>query len=750
MTRIHAFSLSAALMASTTLSSTSAIAQEFETDENVISLATIVVRAINDGGANVTTTEAANTAGSRVPVDPQLLPRALSVVPREFFEAQGARTLEETVAYAPGLATGLYGQDDRYEEFAIRGFEAQIGGAYRDGMPLRTVDWAAWRSEPFGLESVNVLRGPTSDLYGANQPGGLINGVSKRPSFTFGGEIRATVTDENGREVGVDVTGPLSENVAYRFVGLVNDSGTAFDGVDTSRIYLAPSLTFAPTDQTTFTIYGQYQKDDVGDTYVHVPQYGSLYDNPLGEYKRGLYTGDPDDRTIKTTQHYVGYELSHEFAPSWTFTSRARHADNDWENYNEFPAAFVNFSYLMGAPVGLPTAIDTVVLTKFDVDQTATQSTFDNSVLYDFATGNAMGKVTFGVDYFDVSNTTDFAYGYSGERNLQTGVSSALLTGAVPGHLPNRRETDIEQLGIYASGHAEIGDRWVLNGGLRHDKVEQKTRGFTTGLAGVQPIDNTIDESFTSANLGFGYRLNPDLMAYAGFGRSFNLPVSGEKADGSGLGLEKAKSFELGLRFTSADARSNFNVALYNIDKTDVAYQDPSSGNQFVYIQAGKVRSRGIELEASHDFGNGLSLFGSMDFIDTEVLEDPNYKGNKSARVPSFSAAVFAEYEVQSVDGLAFGLGLRHTGSRYSDIANTKALELDSVTLVDASVSYEVNDWQLLLAARNLADKEYLGYCGPSFLSLGAFDPSGTLDAASGTCVYGAGREVTFTARRRF
>ncbi|MQY43923.1 hypothetical protein GG681_14850 [Epibacterium sp. SM1969] len=98
MTRIHAFSLSAALMASTALSSTSANAQEYIPEENVISLATIMVRALNDGDANVTTTEAANTAGSRVPVDPQLLPRALSVVPREFFEAQGARTLKETVA----------------------------------------------------------------------------------------------------------------------------------------------------------------------------------------------------------------------------------------------------------------------------------------------------------------------------------------------------------------------------------------------------------------------------------------------------------------------------------------------------------------------------------------------------------------------------------------------------------------------------------------------------------------------------
>ena len=112
-------------------------------------LGTLVIRSINDGGEGVSNTEAANSAGARVPVDPDALPRSVTILPQELFEAQGARTMEETVAYSAGIVTETFGQDNRYDEYILRGFEAQIGGTYRDGLPLRTLD----------------LTGPISDMF---------------------------------------------------------------------------------------------------------------------------------------------------------------------------------------------------------------------------------------------------------------------------------------------------------------------------------------------------------------------------------------------------------------------------------------------------------------------------------------------------------------------------------------------------------------------------------------------------------
>lgn len=707
-------------------------------------LGTLVIRSINDGGEGVSNTEAANSAGARVPVDPDALPRSVTILPQELFEAQGARTMEETVAYSAGIVTETFGQDNRYDEYILRGFEAQIGGTYRDGLPLRTLDWASWRTEPFGLESVNILRGPTGDLYGANQPGGLINGVTKRPRFSFSGEFRTAVTDEGGAEVGLDVTGPISDMVAYRFVGLVNESGTIYDEVDTGRIYLAPSITYAPSDDTTLTFYGQYQEDEVGDTYVLVPQFGSLFANGVARYGPGTYTGNPDNNDIDTTQSYIGYELDQRLSPSLSLMSRARISENDWVNRTEFPAAFVNLSYVLGAPVGLPNDIDTAIMTKFDVDQTLRQNSFDNALIYEFDTDRISGELAFGVDYFDLSSETDFGYGYRGERNLINGAVTNFLAGTVPTELPARRETDLSQAGLYISGHAEIDSRFLLSGGLRHDRIDYEQRGFTTGLTGIIAFDNDVEENFTSANLGVGYKVTDTFMAYGSIARSFNLPPSGTTATGGALDLETARSYEFGFKHTSADGHTAFNAAIFDITKNDVAFDDPTSGDPLLFTQVGQVSSRGVEFEITHDFQNGLSLFGSLTYVDAEITKDAIFGGNRPARAPRFSAAIFAQYVVPQVEGLAFGVGARHTGARFSDVSNT--LEMESVTLLDASVSYQYKDWNIRLAGRNLADKEYIGFCGSSFLPLG----SPALDSFAGSCVYGAGREIALTVSRSF
>lgn len=748
MTRLRILSLSSLLMTSTFLAPSALIAQELEDD--VIHLGEVVLRAINDGGAGVSPAQAANTAGSRVPVNPEDLPRAVTVLPRELFEAQGARTMEETVAYSPGIVTETYGQDNRYDEYVLRGFEAQIGGAYRDAMPLRTVDWASWRTEPFGLESVNILRGPTSDLYGTNQPGGLTNGVSKRPEFSFAGELRTVFTSEKGKEVGVDVTGPLSDTVAYRLIALVNESGTNYDAVDTGRVYIAPSLTFEPTDETRFTVYGQYQKDNVGDTYVPVPMYGSLMPNPIATYGPGTYTGNPDYNTIETTQNYLGYELEHEFTPGLTLMSRARVSKNDWLNQTEFPAAFVNLNTVNGLAL-TPNEIDTALMSVFDVDQQLDQTSADNALLWEFDTGAASGTLAFGLDYYKVDSDTAFSYGYRGARDLETGAlldptlnpGLAFLGSTAPAQLDSNRAIQLDQLGLYVNGHADIGDRFVLSGGLRRDRVSYAAQGVMQVPGATIPFDHETKANTTSGNVSLGYKVSEDMLAYGSVSRSFNLPPSGLNSSFEALDIEKSTSYELGMKFTSADARTSFGVAAFDITKNDVAFDDPGSAHPLIYTQVGEVRSRGLEFEATHDFDNGLSLFGSFSVVDAKVTQDAVYGGNQTARAPRFSAALFAQYEVPQVEGLAVSFGARHTGERYSDIAN--AIQLEAVTLYDASISYQYEDWQMLLAARNLTDEQFIGYCGGNFLPLG-----GGLDTYAGSCVHGAGREVSLTLRRSF
>ncbi|WP_157033280.1 TonB-dependent siderophore receptor [Loktanella sp. S4079] len=744
MTHPRIFSRAAFLLATTALFPVSAIAQE--TDETGVYLGVVVIDALNDGGEGVTATEAMNTAGARVAVDPKDLPRAMTIVPSEYFETRGARTMEATLSYTPGVVTETYGQDGRYDEYVIRGFEAQQVGTYRDGMPLRTVDWASWRTEPFALDSVNVLRGPTSDLYGMNEPGGLVNGVSKRPSFSQGGEARFAVASDLGAQVGVDYTAPLSDTLAYRIVGLADTSETNYDDVETSRVYLAPSLTWEPSDETRLTVYGQYQQDEVGDTYILLPQYGTQYDNPYGQLDENTYTGNPDYNTIESTQNYLGYEFEQAISDRLTWTSRARYATNDWLNETSYPGVFLNGIYL-GLPGTSPdpAAVDTAVMLDFYVDQTLDQFSADNALTYEFGTAHGIGSVAVGVDHYTVDSFTEYSFGYGGELNIYTGETTNVLAGSFPASLPSEAQTDIRQTGLYVAGIADVGPQTKISGGLRYDDVEYSRAGYQTGLAGVATFDYNVEETFVSGNIGVSHALSDELSLYGAIARSFNVPPAGVTDSYAALDLEESQSFEAGLKYISADGATDFNLGVFQVEKQNATYDDPNSIDPTVMTQVGSLRSRGIEVEAIHSLDNGLSLFGTLAYIDAKVVDDPTYGGNQVARVPELSATLYAQYELQSVDGLSIGGGARFTGERYADISNT--YDLDSVTLFDASITYEWNDWTAQLTARNLMDERYVAFCTGTTLSPGDLGAP-ALNNYSGACTLGEGRDIALTFSR--
>lgn len=739
-------SLFALLMASTSLAPMAGFAQE---EDTVITLGEIVIRALNDGGEGATGVEAMNTAGARVPVDPQDLPRAMTVVPSEYFETRGARTMEETLSYTPGLATETYGQDDRYDEYVIRGFEAQSTGTYRDGLPLRTVDWASWRTEPFGLESVNVLRGPTSDLYGMNEPGGLVNGVSKRPGFTREGKAHLRFGSHEAAEFAVDYQDLLSDTLAYRVVGVAKAGGTNFDEVDTSRLYVAPSLTWAPSDATSLTVYGQYQKDDVGDSYVLLPQYGTQFDNAYGAVDPDTYTGNPDYNTIETTQNYLGYELEHQLGDRLTWVSRARYSKADWLNETMFPGMFVNGAYLgLGGTSYDPTAVDTVLWLNFYVDQDLEQFSADNAVMYEFDTAHGVGTLAVGVDHYTVDSVTDYGFGYSGELNFLTGETTSLFDGVLPSYLASKALTDIRQTGLYVSGAADVAPKLKMTGGLRYDDVSYERKGYSTGLDGVAvPMAVAVDGGFTSGNLGLSYQLAEGLNLYGAVARSFNLPPDGTDADLNALDLEESRSFEAGVKYASPDGATDLTFAVFNIEKRNATFDDPDVVDATVMTQVGKLRARGVEIGAIHDFGNGLSLFGTLSYTDATVRKDAVYGGNKAARVPGWTASLYGQYDINAVPGLSIGAGARYTGVRYADIAND--YKLDDLTLFDASVTYEWSDWQAQFTARNLADTRDVAYCTDVMIppsSLGLSE----LDDASAGCSVTSGRELSLTLSRSF
>lgn len=683
--------------------------------------------------------EAASSA-TRIPGDLQTTPRSVTVVGQEQMQDQGIRSLEQAITYAPGVTTQTYGNDGRYDQYAIRGFDAQNSGHYRDGLPLRTFYYSGWRTEPFMVERVEVLRGPTADLYGSNEPGGLVNAITKRPEFDFGATVRGSVFDEGGSEIAGDVTGPLSTDLAYRMIGVFNDSGTEFDAVDQGRILFAPSITWQPSETTRLTLFGQYQKDDIADNYVLRPQYGTQERNPLGPFDEDIYPNDPDRNTIESEQSYLGYELEQDLGTNLTWLSRARFARNEWFNKTSYASAFLSTSVD-------PQAVNAAYMIDFDVDETADHLSFDNGLKTELGFGLVNATVIAGVDYFQAEIDTELQQTGIGVRDLASGV--LILPEADPVSVAISRNEKIRQTGLYLLTSTEVGDNIVLNGGIRHDFIDREGAAETNpsnDVSSTSSLDNKQD--VTSASIGASYTRASGLTVYGNAARSFNLPPAGFGADGEPLDVEKSVAFEVGTRFRPVGTGSLFTLAVFDITKTNVAQYDNSTQG---YEQVGEVRSRGLELGATHRFDNGVSLVGSYTYLDAEITDNDPNEGHRFGRVPENTAALWVNYDVPTpvLAGLSLGAGVRYVDERYSDNANNQDYKVPESTVFDASARYAFNDWEAALAVRNVADEREVTYCYG-----GAADVVGQLDPAAqpyaGGCALGEGRTITLSLTRTF
>ena len=208
----------------------------------------------------------ANQSGTGTKTDTPLreTPQSITVVTADRVTDQGALTVQETLRYVPGVFADAYGPDSRGDYPRVRGQDPNI---YLDGTRVvNTFQFNEWRPDPYTLERIEVLRGPSSVLYGDTSTAGLLNLISKRPQAEASNEIGVQYGSFNRKQVQMDSTGKLTRDGEwlYRFVGVFRDSNSQTDYVKDDRIVLAPSLTWRPTNNTSWTVLGTYQKDQTG------------------------------------------------------------------------------------------------------------------------------------------------------------------------------------------------------------------------------------------------------------------------------------------------------------------------------------------------------------------------------------------------------------------------------------------------------------------------------------------------------
>lgn len=647
------------------------------------------------------------------------VPQSISVITRDQIEAQQAQTIPEVVRYTPGVTTELYGASSFLDEVRVRGF---VAPRFLDGLRLPTdtaLQFAQPRTEPYGLERFEILRGPSSGIYGHTSPGGLINMVSKRPTDFHRGEVELQTGSFDRLQGAFDVSGPLDEQRKFlgRIVGLVRDTDRVIDFNHEQRLFIAPSFTWLPTPDTSFTFLSSFQRDDIkGQPQQYLPAFGTLYPGPNGRLPYSRNIGEPNYDRIKFDQDMVGYEFKHRFNDVFEFRQNLRYGTIRNELYsmrNESPT---------------PDPAGYVLRSANYVFGNVKNLTVDNQLQANFRTGPLAHTMLFGVDYTKQDVTAEYRFGGYFPINVYAPIYGQPIPGKNGLAPVINTASDQYQVGVYVQDQIKI-DRWVLTLTGRHDKAVAETTNFLAP-PNTSPVTNQDDSAFTG-RAGLTYLFDNGVAPYVAYSTSFQ-PIFGlNLANNAGQPFKPTtgKGWEAGIKYQPIGYRLLLTAAVFEVTQQNVVTADP--GNPTLSTQTGEVRVRGWELEARGNVTRELAIVGGLSHIEPVVTDSLNAAtiGKDLNGVPRDSASLWAMYTFYdgSLAGLSLGGGVRYVGGLFGDEANE--LFIPSHTLFDAMASYDfsylrpdMKGLTLQVNVTNLANKYYVTNCftGLPYCALGA------------------------------
>lgn len=572
--------------------------------------------------------------------------QSISVVTERQMDDRSPRTVNEALGYTPGINSQSYGFDPRFDSFTIRGFDGVYNGVFRDGLRQFNGSTALYRTDPYGLEGIEILKGPSSTLYGASSSGGFINQVTKRPTKKPLYEIEGIVGSYDRYQGNFDFSDSITEDetLKYRLTGVVRDSDTELKGFKDDRTYIAPSLAWRPTEDTKFTVLTEYMDSLTGGTAAYYNDANGLTD---------IYGGDGRYNDFEHEQYRLGYEFEHRFNDTFTFRQNARYSN---------VAIDLEYAYV--------TAVSPV--TRAAGRAVEEQSTFviDNHLVTSVATGALDHTITSGFDY----GTTKY--------NETQGFGAIPTNGGTLALDPTTRvDQEQTQMGVYIHDQASW-DKWRFTLGGRYDWLDAETKRSSG--------ESDQDTGEFSWQTGISYVTDFGLVPYANVTTSFT-PNVGVLLDGTPAKPTIGDQVELGAKYEFLDQNAVITASVFDIKQTDGVVFDASSGVNKQVQQ--DMRSRGFEIEAVASLDNGLSFNAGYTYTDVEIEDGAvGTNGKQVSGTPEHTASAYVDYTFQngSLKGFGLGSGIRFFGESFGNDTNT--IDNEERYFVDGAVHYDLGE----------------------------------------------------------
>ncbi|WP_088294679.1 ferrichrome porin FhuA [Cronobacter sakazakii] len=652
-------------------------------------------------------------------------PQSVSVVTREEMDTRQPTTVKEALSYSPSVFS-TRGSSSTYDVVTIRGFTTSTTvntNQYLDGMKLQGNNYSEISMDPYFLERVELMRGPTSVLYGNSNPGGIVSMVSKRPTTEPLREVQFKMGSHNLWQTGFDFSDAIDDAGvwSYRLTGLGRSQNAQQEMAKSSRYAIAPSFSWRPDNQTDFTFLSNFQSDPYAGFYGWLPRSGTIvpyYDANGKAHKLPTdFNEGEENNKMSRRQQMVGYSFSHAFDDTFTLRQNLRYTREHTLYRSVYGNAFVAPSTINRAYV------------RSDEDMNA--FSVDTQLQSDFATGAVDHKLLTGVDYSRMRNDINADYGTASPLNMldpQYGnpdINVNFLYDVI-----NRQE----QTGLYVQDQAEW-NKWVMTLGGRYDFA--KTSTYTRSSGALAEIN---DQQFTWRG-GINYLFDNGVSPYFSYSESFE-PVSGSTLGRKPFEPSRGKQYEAGVKYVPKDMPVVLTAAVYQLTKDKNLTADPA--NNSFSVQGGEIRSRGIELEAKAAVSANVNVTASYSFTDAKYTHDTLFEDKRPAEVPRNMASLWADYTFHdtALSGLTVGAGGRYVGNTVSYYAygdkQNQPFNVASYTVADAMVKYDLARLGLpgssvALNVNNLFDREYVSSCYKDY-----------------ACYWGAERQVTATATFRF
>ena len=634
-----------------------------------------------------------NTA-TKTALEPEETPQGITIIDQEQLDQRGVTSVNQALRYVAGASAENRGNSViMFDDFKIRGFSTKNVNYY-DGLSMLYLN--GWNLQPqvdmVAVQQVEVFKGPTSVLYGAMPPGGMVNMIAKAPQQQAATTLGLATGSRNLIEASIDTTGQIADSdVSYRLIALARKQDSQVDNAEEERYVLAPSIDWQATDSTLINVNLYYQND---------PEMGMNSSMPLEVLKKSepsVSMGDVNWSQFERELLMVGYKIHHQFNSNWTFLQNARVTKADLYQENTYHATAVN-------PDG------TLTRYPYSTDEELKGFVIDNQVSGAIDIAGVENNLLFGVDYQsmdgDVAYTSYSVAPGSGFVSFDplNPNNNALNRADVTEAGVYLDDTEATQLGIYLQDQIRLGNLVVIAGG-RFDQYESQSDYYA---------HESNHDHFTY-RVGALYELDSGWSPFVSYATSFE-PAPGVDKNGSAFDPETGEQAEVGVKYLSQDMSTSASASFFHITKKNALMADPTN----IYgpkIQVGEAVSQGVELEARWYANQNFDLSAAYTYLDMEITKDAGngLQGTTPIYVPTHSANLWANYHVYAgaLAGTRISGGARYVGEMEMDATNTQG-KVPSYTSVDLSLGYELGQAseslsgaEVNLIANNLFDEEY-------------------------------------------